>query len=84
MSDNFEQIRQKRAMPVIKKSALSEFIITVNSIDKKIVGGEILHKMTGEKYAFVDLNDMMKIIQQKYDNMYYPQSQNKLRDWNNN
>ena len=64
-------------MTQVKKTGLSEFLVKM-----KGTGGEITCVWSGKTQKFGDLNGLLKFIDQQCDAVWYPQSQRKLRDWN--
>ena len=67
----------------VKKSALSEFLIKTHDTDGVIDGGEITCEWAGKTEKFNDMADIIKFIEEQCDISGYPQSQRKLRGWDN-
>jgi len=67
----------------VKRRTLSEFLIKIRSNGGVIDGGEIFCGSTNVTREFNDMADIINIIEEHCDNVGYPQSQRKLRGWDN-
>ena len=61
----------------VKKRGLSEFLIKIKSDS----GGEISCAWTDKTQKFSDMAEVIKFIEEQCDEVWYPQSQRKLRGW---
>ena len=70
----------KRRITQVKKKGLSEFSV---KLDKQGAGGEISCVWTDKTQKFSDINELFRFIEEQCDEVWYPQSQRKLRGWEN-
>ncbi|MCL1858671.1 MAG: hypothetical protein FWF92_05500 [Oscillospiraceae bacterium] len=69
----------KRGIPRItqtEKKGLSEFTVNMQG-----VGGEVSCVWTDKTQKFSDISELFKFIEEQCDIVWYPQSQRKLRGW---
>ena len=65
----------------VKRNVLSDFLIKIKSDGGVITDGEITSVFFNETHKFKDINDMLRILEQRCDAISYPQRQRKPVGW---
>jgi len=65
----------------VQKRGLSQFTIKIQSAGGVFTGGEISCVWTDKTQKFNDIGELIRFIEEQCDNVWYPQAQRKLRDW---
>ena len=70
----------KRRITQVKKAGLSQFTVKMKTHE---ASGEVSCVWTDKTQKFSDINELFRFIEEQCDEVWYPQSQRKLRGWEN-